>query len=161
MQIPHTDIEYPDHLPCVLRAGYDTAAYDTFEETSLASGRSYLTMMFSFVPQDFTLQFLMSDVEAMAFQLWVRDVVKYINWFYITVKTPRSDKDRLLVRFKQGSPTAPKLHSNINKWQITARVQAFEVPLLSDGWGEAPEWLLNASRFDIAMNWIKPEVKEP
>lgn len=155
--IPITDIEFPSVLPCAHREGYGLQARDTFRTTDLTSGRSISRRLFSFVPSEVRVQWVMNDIEASAFESFFRDALNDgVNWFNMELKTPRSPTDALVVKFKD-MYEGPRLHQNGNRWVYTATLLTFERPIWPEPWGQVPDWIYNASRFDVLMNWVWPE----
>lgn len=160
MKIPVTDIDWPDVLPCPSRAEYAMQALSTFERTDLASGRSQMRRLFSFVPTEVNLRILADDQEALAFELFFRDALNDgVKWFNMDFKTPRANHDKMVCRFKD-MYSGPRLHENGNKWIYTFTLLTFERPLLPNGWGNYPDWVFKMSRFDVLMNWVWPNKED-
>lgn len=157
MKIPVTDIYWSDGLPCLSRAEYSLQPLSTFERTDLASGRSQMRRLFSFVPVEVNIRMLADDGEALAFEQFFRDVLNDgVKWFNIELKTPRAEYDGMVCRFKD-MYSGPRLHENGNKWIYSFTLLTFERPLWPAPWGGLPDWVANASRFDVLMNWVWPK----
>lgn len=157
MKIPVTDIDWSDGLPCLSRAEYSLQPLSTFERTDLASGRSQMRRLFSFVPVEVNIRMLADDGEAFAFEQFFRDVLNDgVKWFNIELKTPRAEYDGMVCRFKD-MYSGPRLHENGNKWIYSFTLLTFERPLWPAPWGGLPDWVANASRFDVLMNWVWPK----
>lgn len=157
MKIPVTDIDWPDGLPCIRRNEYALQALSTFERTDLASGRSQMRRLFSFVPVEVSARILADSGQALAFEQFFRDVLNDgVKWFNIELKTPRSERDGMVCRFKD-MYSGPRLHENGDYWVYTFTLLTFDRPLWPAPWGELPGWVANASRFDVLMNWVWPK----
>lgn len=151
-----TDIDYPAGLPWPTKDAYSVKSVQPFVRTQLASGRARQRRQFTSVPTMFTLTFVFTgDGEAAAFESWFRDaLLDGGEWFNCPLKTPIGSQYyvcRFTEMYEGPNPFG------ICAWKVSAKVEAWERPLLPPGWGLMPDYLINADIFDIAMNdrWPK------
>lgn len=156
----HTDISYPDDLPIPLRRGYGVKHVSPLMRTDMESGRSRQRRKFTSVPSMVSVVWIFrNDAHAAAFEAWVRDaLLDGAEWFNMPLKTPVGLQE-YVCRFTDDLYDGPDL-TGISGWEITARLEMFERPLMPPGWGLMPDFLINASLFDIAMNKKWPEANE-
>lgn len=156
MKTPTTDVNFPEMI-CVSRSGYGLQALPTFETATMTSGRPESYRLFSFVPSEVKMRLVVNDGDALAFEMWFRDVIDDgVKWFNANIRTPRSRNDNVVAKFKD-MYSGPQLHDNGDFWVYTFTLYVFERPLWPAPWGELPDWVANASRFDVLMNWVWPE----
>ncbi|AZV93594.1 hypothetical protein CBF45_07575 [Bordetella sp. J329] len=153
-----TDIDYPEGLPNPLREGHSLQSVSPFRRTQMASGRSRSRLLYESVPVRGTWDFIFkTDGQAAAFEAWFRDALKNgTEWFNIPRRTPLGII-RLVCQFTDiyAGPTLVGRSS----WRYSCPLEIWERPLMPPGWGLAPEYLIHADLFDIAMNREWPEAK--
>lgn len=146
-----TNISYPEGLPYPNREGYELNHVSPFRRTSMQSGRAIQRRVFTSVPTMVGVSWVFTgDGPVAAFEAWFRDQVKDgTEWFNCPLKTPIGTQDYVcrFVSMYQG----PRL-VGLCSWMITAELEIFERPLLPEGWGEFPEFMIDADIIDIAMN---------
>lgn len=151
-----TDIDYPKGLPVPLREEYKLNHVSPFARTTMESGRARQRRRFSSVPTIANVNWIFEvDTHAAVFEAWFRDAVNDgADWFNMPLKTPVGMQD-YVCRFVD-MYTGPDL-IGISSWRISAQLEIWERPLMPQGWGLLPEFVLGASIFDIAMNreWPK------
>lgn len=153
-----SDIDFPSGLPCPLRDGYDINHVQPFRRTDLASGRSRQRRIYTSVPTDVSVSWIFNDGQAAAFEAWFRDAISDgTDWFNCNLKTPIGSMAPYVCRFRQ-MYSGPQLVGK-SLWRISAELEIYERPLMPPGWGLAPEYLIHADLFDIAMNREWPEAK--
>lgn len=152
----HTDIDYPEGLPCAQREGYSLRHVSPLMRTEMESGRARQRRKFSSVPTMAEVAWIFAnDTQAAAFEAWFHEAINDgVEWFNMPLKTPLGLKD-YVCRFTE-MYAGPDL-IGISSWQIRARLEIWERPLLPEGWGLLPEFALGSSIFDIAMNREWPE----
>lgn len=153
----HTDIYYPEQLPWPERSGYTFRDRATFERTDMVSGRAGQRKTFEFVPSSVSVTWVFrSDAEASLFRAWFRDQVNDgSEWFNCPLKTPEGEK-HYICRFET-MPEGPDL-IGLCTWRATAKLEMFERPIMHDGWGNKPEWIVpGRSLLDFAMTMEWPE----
>lgn len=151
-----SDIEYPDGFPCPQWEGYNVNHVQTFERTEMRSGRARQYRLYSSVPSIVNVAWVFeNDSLAAAFEAWFREALHDgVEWFNCPLKSPVGYQDyvcRFAEMYKGPVPIAP------NTWRIVATLEMRERPLLGEDWGLFPEFVVNASLFDIAMNRKWPE----
>jgi hypothetical protein len=151
-----TSIDYPAGLPNPLRDGHSLKAVQPFLRTSMASGRARQRRAFTSVPTMGNFNFLFeTDNLAAAFEAWFRDSLNDgAEWFNIERKTPLG-LIRLVCRFT-AMYSGPTLVGR-SMWQYSCPLEIWERPLLPVGWGEHPEFVVDADILDIALNREWPE----
>ncbi|KAA0910688.1 hypothetical protein [Pusillimonas sp. ANT_WB101] len=150
-----TDLYYPAGLPGPLRAGHTASRVSPFARTNMQSGRARQRRTFTSVPSIDTYNFIFTENQAAAFEKWFEESIKDgTEWFNIQRRTPLG-LTMLVCRFVD-MYQGPNLFA-INRWRISAELEAYERPLMPDGWGDLPGFLIEADLFDIAMNREWPE----
>lgn len=150
-----TDINYPAELPYPTTQGYGLQTTQTFVRTDMGSGRARQRRLFSNVPTTASVVWLFtSDMDAALFESWFRDQTNDgVEWFNCPLKTPVGVK-QYVCRFT--TMYEGPILAGICAWQIRANLEIYERPILPDGWGNAPDWLTNWSKFDVLMNHVWP-----
>lgn len=147
-------VEYPKGLPLPLRDGYGFTPTNSIRRTEMASGRARQRVEFEEGPFICNFRFMFSPPEAALFQYWALQVAK-ASWFTMDLLSPLGFGQHE-VRFIE-TPSGGELRGKFH-WAFTARVELRYRPILPPGWAElAPDWLLMADIFDIAMNKEWPE----
>ena len=151
----HTDINFPEGLPCALRDGYDLNHVQPFQRTTMADGRAIQRRRFSSVPTLSNVSWVFKENEAALFEAWFRDVANDgAAWFNCRLRTPIGTED-YVCRFAE-MYRGPQLVGR-SHWRISAVLEIFERPLMPPGWGHFPEFVLGSSIIDIALNREWPE----
>ena len=151
-----TDIDYPKGLPWPEREEYTAQAVSPFVRTSMASGRARQRRRFTSVPVEYTVTWIFNgDNRAALFEAWFRDALNDgVEWFNMPMKTPTGTGYYVCRFIEMYSGPNP---IGICSWRVSAKLEMFERPLMPQGWGLLPEFVLGASIFDIAMNREWPE----
>lgn len=151
-------VNYPDGLPNPLREDHALNPVQPFVRTGLATGRARQRRAYTNVPVMGTWPFIYNDNEAAAFEAWFRDSLKDgTEWFNIERRTPLG-LINLVCRFT-AMYTGPVMIGR-DHWRYDCPLEIWERPLLPEDWGLLPEYILQASIFDIAMNREWPEELE-
>lgn len=152
-----TDIYYPEGLPHPLREGKTTRHVQPFRRTTMADGRARQRRVFTSVPSIGSYRFIFDDAQAAAFEIWFKVALQDgAAWFNMPRRTPLG-QSVLVCRFT-GMYQGPDEHG-LNRWTVSAEMEAWERPLLPDEWGLLPGFVAQADIFDIAMNHHWPEAK--
>jgi hypothetical protein len=161
----HTEINWPDGLPCVQREGHTTQHGTPFIRTELDSGRARQRRKFTSVPSVQQCSWVFTSLECIVFEAWFRDsLCDGVRWFNIYIRTPRggkawidmdlrdaiTDGTHLVCRFSE-MYSGPDIVAR-DRWRISAPLEVWERPLIPDDWGLLPDYLLGADIFDRAMN---------
>ena len=151
-----TDIDYPQSLPWPTREGYEINHVQPFRRTTMDSGRAMQRKRFSKVPSMFNVSWVFTDSnQAAAFEAWFRDALNDgVAWFNSPLKTPIGS-GMYVCRFTEmyAGPTLVGLCA----WRVSAVLELWERPLLPVGSGLFPDYIVNASILDVAMNREWPE----
>lgn len=143
-------IYYPAGLPRGLHSGRTYQLESPLQRTELSSGRARQRRRFTSVPQYGSINWLFSDAEGAAFEAWWRDaLVDGSRWFECPLDTPLGYQDytcRFTDVYKGPSRVGPNL------WSYSAELELRERAVLEPGWGEFPEFILEADIIDIAVN---------
>lgn len=143
-------IYYPPGLPVGLHAGRAYQIQSPLMRTTLSSGRARQRRRFTDVPQYAKISWMFTDAEAVTFETWWRDgLTDGALWFEMPLKVPEGFS-HYVCRFTDVY-SGPNLIGP-NLWGYSAELEMFERPLPAAGWGEFPEFLLEADIIDYAMN---------
>lgn len=142
-------LTWPKGLPLPLRDGYSFTPYNNIIRTEMDSGRARQRVDFEEGPSTGNLRFRFSQAEAQIFEYFQTKQVK-AAWFNMELLTPLGFGNHL-VRFTEKPSGGTLLGKFI--WEYSCKVELRFQPLLPPGWAElAPDWVLMADIFDIAMN---------
>lgn len=144
--------DYPQGLPLGLQRGRAYQLVDPMQRSALESGRARQRRRFTDVPEYADIAWLFSGLETTAFSLWFRDtLVDGSKWFNCQLKTPLGLSDhqcRFAEVFTGPALAGPDLWSVNAKLEIRQRVVSAYPP----GWGEFPEFVLEAGLIDCTLN---------
>lgn len=153
-----TDIDYPAGLPAPLLGERSVSHVSPFMRTTMASGRARQRRTFTSVPSMQSVSFIMSSVQATAFEAWFRDAIQDgAEWFNCRLKTPLGLNEyvcRFADIYQGPTPLGPTL------WRIAATLEIFERPLMPPGWGQFPDLILGSNLIDLALNKYWPEADQ-
>lgn len=143
-------INYPTGLPRGLHSGRTYKTVSPLRRSELASGRARQRRNFTSVPAMASISWIFNSVQAQAFEAWWRDaLIDGSQWFECPLETPLGYQDytaRFTDIYDGPSRAGPLL------WSFTAELELRERPILEEGWGEFPEFILDSSILDIAIN---------
>lgn len=149
------DVDFPSGLPCALREGQSTQHVQPFRRSDMVSGRAVQRRKFTRVPSVQQFSWIFNSSQAAAFEAWFRDALfDGAAWFNMDAVTPLG-RTSLVCRFVE-MYEGPNIVGR-NLWRIRASLEVWERPLMPDGWGLMPEYLIQADIFDIALNKKWPE----
>lgn len=148
-------VDYPKGLPNPLREDHVLNPVQPFVRTGLATGRARQRRAYTSVPVMGTWPFIYSDVEARTFEAWFRDsLADGTEWFNIERRTPLGLRT-LVCRFT-AMYTGPAMVGR-DHWRYDCPLEIWERPLMREGWGKFPGYILGASIIDMALNREWPE----
>lgn len=152
-------IQYPDGLSFPLRDGYGFQPVSPIARTKMVSGRARMRRRFSNVPTIAKVNWLFSDGEARIFEAWFEYTLKSGTlWFECPLQSPMGF-EKLRARFTD-IYEGPTLFG-VDHWRFSADLEVFKRPLADEEWfNTAPEYLLDPSIVDIAVNDKWPEFHE-
>ncbi|HEY2455226.1 MAG TPA: hypothetical protein VGI71_21925 [Scandinavium sp.] len=148
---------YPhDFLPMPQQDGYAYQAISPLKRTDLTSGRARQRRAYTSTPTQATVQWFMeNDSQAQLFEAWYHDTITDgADWFLMRLQTP------LGVEFYKCRFTdiyaGPTLVAPVY-WQFSATLELWKRPILDDGWAQFPDYIINSSIIDLALNREWPE----
>ena len=143
-------ILYPEGLPRGLHNGRTYQTVSPLKRSDLASGRARQRRNFTSVPTMAQISWIFTSAQAQAFEAWWRDqLIDGSQWFECPLETPLGYQD-YTARFTD-------IYSGPNRvgpllWSISAELELRERPILPEGWGEFPDFIIYQSIIDYAMN---------
>lgn len=150
-------IQYPAGLPCFERTGYGLKTVDPQLRSELDSGRSRVRRKFTATPTAVQCSVLMrNDSQAQLFEAWWEQVlVSGTKYFEAPLKAPLGT-ETYTAKFI-GIYDGPVL-VGVSSWRYTFTLELRKRPIIPAPWAaEAPDWILNAGKFDRLMNDTWPE----
>ncbi|MNJ51910.1 hypothetical protein D3C77_472260 [compost metagenome] len=143
-------IFYPEGLPRGLHSGRTYQTISPLERSQLSSGRSRQRRRFTSVPTMASISWIFNSVQAQTFEAWWRDqLVDGSKWFECPLETPLGYQD-YTARFTDIYSGPSRIGPNL--WSFSAELELRERPVLDSEWGLFPEFVLDQSIFDFAMN---------
>lgn len=143
-------IKYPAELPIPIQDGYDINHVTPLLRTDLASGRARQRRRFTSVPSNVSVQWRMTQGQALYFELFFKDVLMDgAVWFEMPLRTPMGVKN-YQARFT-GIYSGPTLEQGVY-WTFRAALELFERPILGSEWVDFPALVAGASIIDVAAN---------
>lgn len=143
-------LKYPQGLPAPLKADRAFQMVDPLVSTPFDSGQTRWDRQFTDVPTATPISFIFSDVQCMAFEAWYRDALKDgANWFTIPLRSAVGRNEEV-AHFAKAYSGPERL--GFDRWRITATIVLRRRPIPAPGWGEFPEFLLEADVIDKAIN---------
>lgn len=143
-------IYYPKGLPLGLHSGRSYQLVSPMQRSELNSGRAVQRRRFTSVPQGARISWLFSSVEGQAFEAWWRDqLFDGAAWFECPLDTPVGLMDytcRFTAVYSGPARVGPDL------WSYSAELELRQRAVPPPGSGEFPEFILESSIIDIALN---------
>ncbi|EFA3856755.1 TPA: hypothetical protein ACGK2H_002276 [Escherichia coli] len=153
-----TSINYPnDYLPIPLQEGFGLKPVSPLLRTELTSGRARQRRLYTSTPTQASVAWLFTDPESQLFEAWFRDTIKDgADWFNMPLRSPLGIIDMYVCRFVD-IYEGPTIEGG-NYWRYTATLELWERPILAPGWADFPDYIINSSIIDIALNreWPRP-----
>lgn len=107
------------------------------------------------MPQGARIKWLFSGIEGRAFEAWWRDALSDgASWFECPLETPMGYQNytcRFTDVYQGPARVGPDL------WAFSAELELRERAVMPPGWGDLPDYILQASIIDIALNLKWPE----
>ncbi|MCE1523703.1 hypothetical protein LWU38_10325 [Enterobacter hormaechei] len=152
-----TSINYPkDYLPIPLQEGFGMKPVSPLLRTEMTSGRARQRRLYTSTPTQASVIWLFSDLQAELFEAWYRDtIIDGACWFNMPLRTPLGNIDMNVCRFVD-IYEGPTIEGG-NYWRYTATLELWERPVLAPGWADFPDYIINSSIIDIALNREWPE----
>lgn len=143
-------VYYPKGLPLGLHSGRSYQLVNPMLRTTMESGRARQRRAFTSVPQGAKINWLFNDLQGQVFEAWWRDqLTDGVSWFECPLDTPLGYMD-YTCRFT-GVYSGPS-RAGPNLWAYSGDLELRERAVPAEGWGEFPEFLLEMSIIDFAIN---------
>lgn len=123
--------------------------------SELESGRARQRRRFTSVPEAVAINWLFTSTQARAFIAWFRDAITDgADWFECPLDHPALGLEYYVCRFSSVYSGPNRVGPDL--WSISANLELRERANVLPGAGNFPEYILDASIFDIAMNSFWP-----
>lgn len=145
---------YPKGLPVGLHSGRAYQIVDPLQRSTMTSGQARQRRRFTDVPEMASIRWIFNSLQGTAFEAWWRDALSDgASWFECPLETPLGYQlytCRFTAIYSGPTRVGPQL------WSYSADLELRERAVQPVGSGEFPEFILNASIFDIAINSYWP-----
>lgn len=149
-------LAYPEGLPTPQREGYGFDPVSPMTSTKLVSGRSERRRAFVSTPTVATVTWLLTPSEAQFFEGWFEHVLLSGSLpFECPLLTPMGMEP---YRANFVDIYSGPVLVGVDLWRFSAQLSLFKRPLIDKEWiVDAPDYILGADIFDIAMNqkWLR------
>jgi len=147
-------VSWPEQLPMPEQSGYAIQHVSPLQRTEMVSGRARQRRIYTSVPSMVAVQFFCTEGQAQLFELFFRySITDGADWFLCALKTPVGIKP-YECRFN-GVYEGPVLTS-FNKWTFSGALEIRERQTLDQSWIYAPQFAVDSSIIDIALNDLWP-----
>lgn len=152
-------LTYPEGLPTPQREGYGFDPVSPMTSTKMVTGRTIQRRAFVSTPTEAAVTWLFTAAEAQLFEGWFEHVLLSGTLpFECPLRTPLGFEN-YRANFVD-IYTGPVLVGE-GFWQFSAQLRLFKRPLIDKEWVvDAPDYVLGADIFDIAMNQEWPRQHE-
>lgn len=152
-------LAYPEGLPTPQREGYGFDPVSPMTSTKLVSGRSERRRAFVSTPTVATVTWLLTPSEAQLFEGWFEYVLLSGSLpFECPLLTPMGMEP---YRANFVDIYSGPVLVGVDLWRFSAQLSLFKRPLIDKEWiVDAPDYILGAEIFDIAMNQKWPKHTE-
>ena len=152
-------LAYPEGLPTPQREGYGFDPVSPMTSTKLVSGRSERRRAFVSTPTVATVTWLLTPSEAQLFEGWFEYVLLSGSLpFECPLLTPMGMEP---YRANFVDIYSGPVLVGVDLWRFSAQLSLFKRPLIDKEWiVDAPDYILGADIFDIAMNQEWPRQHE-
>ena len=147
-------VSWPTQLPLPEQSGYAIQHVSPLQRTTMVSGRARQRRVYTSVPSNVAVQWFLTEQQAQLFEAFFRySITDGADWFLLPLKTPMFTGD-YECRFT-GIYEGPTLTA-FNKWTVSATIEIKERQTLSAGFVYAPQYVIDSSIIDIAINQLWP-----
>lgn len=147
-------VSWPEQLPLPEQSGYAIQHVSPLQRTEMVSGRARQRRVYTSVPSMVSVQFFCTEGQAQLFEAWFKySITDGADWFLCQLKTPLGIMP-YECRFN-GIYEGPVLAS-FNKWTFSGTLEIRERQTLDQSWIYAPQYVVNSSTIDIALNDLWP-----
>lgn len=152
-------LAYPEGLPTPQREGYGFDPVSPMTSTKLVSGRSERRRAFVSTPTVATVTWLLTPSEAQLFEGWFEYVLLSGSLpFECPLLTPMGLEP---YRANFVDIYSGPVLVGVDLWRFSAQLSLFKRPLIDKEWiVDAPDYILGADIFDIAINQKWPRHTE-
>ena len=147
-------VSWPTQLPMPEQSGYAIQHVNPLQHTTMVSGRARQRRVYTSVPSNVAVQWFLTEQQAQLFEAFFRyAITDGADWFLLPLKTPMFTGD-YECRFT-GIYEGPTLTA-FNKWTVSATIEIKERHTLDSTWVHAPQYVIDSSIIDIAVNQLWP-----
>ena len=147
-------VSWPTQLPLPEQSGYAIQHVSQTQRTTMVSGRARQRRVYTSVPSNVSVQWFLTEQQAQLFEVFFRySITDGADWFLLPLKTPMFTGD-YECRFT-GIYEGPTL-TTFDKWTVSATVEIKERQTLGAGFIYAPQYAIDSSIIDIAVNQLWP-----
>lgn len=145
---------WPEQLPLPEQSGYAIQHVSPLQRTEMVSGRARQRRIYTSVPSNVAVQWFLTEQQAQLFESWFRyAITDGADWFMLPLKTPMFTGD-YECRFT-GIYEGPVLIA-YDKWTVSATIEIKERQILDSSWTNTPQYILDSSIIDVAVNQLWP-----
>ena len=147
-------VSWPTQLPMPEQSGYAIQHVGPLQRTTMVSGRARQRRVYTSVPSNVAVQWFLTEQQAQLFEAFFSyAITDGADWFLLPLKTPMFTGD-YECRFT-GIYEGPTLTA-FDKWSVSATIEIKERQTLAAGFIYTPQYIIDASIVDIAVNQLWP-----
>lgn len=145
---------WPEQLPLPEQSGYAIQHVSPLQRTEMVSGRARQRRVYTSVPSNVAVQWFLTEQQAQLFEAFFRyAITDGADWFLLPLKTPMFTGN-YECRFT-GIYEGPVLIA-YDKWTVSATIEIKERQTLNAGFAYVPQYVIDSSIIDIALNDLWP-----
>lgn len=147
-------VSWPTQLPLPEQSGYAIQHVSPLQRTTMVSGRARQRRVYTSVPSNVAVQWFLTEQQAQLFEAFFRyAITDGADWFLLPLKTPMftGDYECRFTSIYEG----PVLIA-YDKWTVSATIEIKERQTLSESWVYAPQYVIDSSIIDVALNDLWP-----
>ena len=147
-------VSWPTQLPMPEQSGYAIQHVSPLQRTTMVSGRARQRRVYTSVPSNVAVQWFLTEQQAQLFEAFFRyAITDGADWFLLPLKTPMftGDYECRFTDIYEG----PTLIA-FNKWTVSATIEIKERQALDSTWVYTPQYVIDSSIIDIAVNQLWP-----
>lgn len=142
--------QYPASLPPPLKGDRAFQLVDPLVSTASDNGQTRWDRRFTVTPASTPVSWIFTDIQAAAFTAWYADSLRDgAEWFEMPIRSPIG-REVEQCHFVSAYSGPERL--GYDRWRVTASLVLRQMPRFPPGWGEFPEFILEASTIDVALN---------
>ena len=147
-------VSWPTQLPLPEQSGYAIQHVSPLQRTQMVSGRARQRRVYTSVPSNVAVQWFLTEQQAQLFEAFFRyAITDGADWFLLPLKTPMITGN-YECRFT-GIYEGPTLTA-FNNWTVSATIEIKERQTLNAGFAYVPQYLIDSSIIDVALNDLWP-----